>query len=199
MCRVIPPALLCHLLSTTYPWQKENQKHPNYDIFSVFSVPVCRTRPSKICMCVGQLYPKLCIMHKKWGFHDTQVQFVKNVHRFISGAIGRHVTLLDLVPIKLESERHGESTVSKLFASLCTKDLEARWALPWSNCDKSHTQFTNNSFPEKQVQRTLDLNPRLAAKWSNCAQIHALYTLNKVFLTQKFDLSRRFASQSRVL
>ena len=37
------------------------------------------------------------------------------------------------------------------------------------------------------------------AKWWNCAQIHALCTGNKVFLTQKLELSRMCTTQSRVL
>ena len=53
----------------THPW--------HYDIFSVLSVRVCRTRPTKIHMPVVQL-------HKKWRFHDTPVQLVQNVHWFAS-------------------------------------------------------------------------------------------------------------------
>ena len=58
------------------------------------SVPVCRSRPTKIRISFNQLFPKLRIMHKKGRFHDTPVQLVQNVHRFISCAIGPHVTLL---------------------------------------------------------------------------------------------------------
>ena len=64
--------------------------------------------PTKIGMSVSQLYPKLRIMLKKWHFHDTPVQLVQNVHRLPSCVIGRHVTLLELMPIEQESERHGE-------------------------------------------------------------------------------------------
>ena len=66
-------ALECHFLFTIHPWQKEKQKYPKYDIFSVLSVPVWRTRPTKICISVSQLYPKLHIIHKKLRFHDTPV------------------------------------------------------------------------------------------------------------------------------
>ena len=54
--------------------QKEKQKHPKYCIFSLLSVPVCRTRPIKIRISASQLYPKLRIMHKKGRFHDTPVK-----------------------------------------------------------------------------------------------------------------------------
>ena len=45
----------------------------------------------------------------------------------------------------------------------------------------------------------LDLKPRGPGKWSNCAQIHAICTKEKVFLTQKIDLSRICTTQSRVV
>ena len=38
----------------------------------------------------------------------TLVQVVKNVHRFASCAIDRHVTLLVRMPIQQETEKYGE-------------------------------------------------------------------------------------------
>ena len=73
-------------------WQKEILKHLRYDIFSVLSVLVCTTRPTKIRISVSQLYPKFRIMDKKGRFHDTPVQRVQNEHRFASGAIGKSHT-----------------------------------------------------------------------------------------------------------
>ena len=134
---------------------ERNIKHTKYDIFSVLSVPLCRTRPTKICMCVSQLYPKLRITHKKFCFHATPVQLVQNVHRFASCAI-RQVILHSstFCPWSTKAKDMLKSTVSALFASLCTKDLDPRWGAPWSNCDQSHTLSTNNSFHEPLVQRT---------------------------------------------
>ena len=74
----------------------------------------------------------------------TPMQLVQNVRRLASCAIGRHVTLLGLMPIRHGSEKEDESTVPELFESVCTKDLELRWAAPSSNCDQSQTLFTNN-------------------------------------------------------
>ena len=115
------------------------------DIYVLLSVPVCKTRPTKICMFANQLYPKLRIMHKKWHFHDTPVQLVQNVHRFSSCAIG-HVMLhssalcthrtieLPLVQvlqysnslwIHVRKAKHTpKCTVSVLFKALCTLDLK---------------------------------------------------------------------------
>ena len=64
---------------------------------------MCRTRPTKIRMSVSQLYPKLRNMHVSM----TPVQLVQNVHRFTLCGIGRHVTLLGIIPIRQESEKHG--------------------------------------------------------------------------------------------
>ena len=74
MCRAIPAAQWYHFLLTKYTWQKEIQKHPKYHIFSVISVHVCRTRPTKVHISVSQLYPKLRSIHNKECFHDTPLQ-----------------------------------------------------------------------------------------------------------------------------
>ena len=84
----------CTIVSPYGLLQKEYQKHPKYCIFSLLSLPVCRTRKTKIRISASQLYPKLRNMHKKGRFHDTPVQLVQNVHRFASSAIGRRVILL---------------------------------------------------------------------------------------------------------
>ena len=132
-------------LFTIYPWQKENQKHPKYEIFSFLSVPVCRTRPAKIRMFVNQLYPKLLIMHKKWRFHDTPVKLVENVHRFSSCAIGQVMLHSSAIwPCSTKAKYMVKSMVSVLSPFLCTKDLQSRWAAKWFNCDQIHTLFTNN-------------------------------------------------------
>ena len=81
-CRAVPSALLCRLFFTIYPYQKKKQKHPKCDIFSVISVPVCRTRPTKIRISVRELYPKLRIIKKNGRFHDTPLQLVQKKHRF---------------------------------------------------------------------------------------------------------------------
>ena len=138
MCTAVPPALECRLLFSIYPWQKENKKHPIYDIFSVICVPVCITRPTKIRNSVSQLFLKLSIMDKKGRLNETPVQLVQNVHRFASCA---------RVQVTLHSSV--KSTVSVLFASVCTKDLELIWAARWSNCDQSETLSANKkSFHE---------------------------------------------------
>ena len=72
-CRTVPSALLCRIMFTSR-CHKENQKHPKKDIFSVLSISVCRTRPTKIRISVSQLYQRLRSMHMKGRFHDTPVQ-----------------------------------------------------------------------------------------------------------------------------
>ena len=121
------------------PLPKRNQKHPRYAIFRVLSVPVCRARPTKIRMSESQLYPKLRRIHKKWRLHDTPVQLIQNVHRFDSCAIGQimlHSTAL--FPYSRKTRNMVKTKVSAVFASLCTKDLEQRWAATWSNAKESY-------------------------------------------------------------
>ena len=91
---IVPSFSSCTIVLRFVSWQKENQKRLKYGLFSLLYEPVCRIRPTKIRISVSQLYPKLCILHKKGRFLDTPVQHVQNVHRFTSCAIGRHVTLL---------------------------------------------------------------------------------------------------------
>ena len=111
--------------------EKKNHKHPKYDIYVLLSVPVCKIRPTKIRMFANQLYPKLRIMHKKRRFHDTPVQLVMNVHRFASCATGQVMLRSSaLCPYSTKAKDMVKSTVSLLFASLCTKELEPRWAAP---------------------------------------------------------------------
>ena len=81
ICRGVPSALFCRLFFTICPFQKENPKHPKYCIYSVISVPVWRTRPTKIRISVRQLYPNLLITHKKGRFHDKPVQFLQDLPR----------------------------------------------------------------------------------------------------------------------
>ena len=94
----------------------------------------------------------LHIMHKKWVFHDTPLEFVQIVYRFASCAIGRHVTLLVVMPMQHKSENMVKSTVSVLFASFCTKELEPRWAAKWSNCMQSHALSINNEISMTNVK-----------------------------------------------
>ena len=68
------------------PGRKKNTKHAKCHIFSVISVPVCRTRPTMIRISVSQLDRKLRIM-EEGRFHDTPVELLQNVHRFTSCAI----------------------------------------------------------------------------------------------------------------
>ena len=82
--------LLHYSVAFFSPYISRRKKTKN--IFSVKSVPVCRSRPTKICISVCQLYPKLRIMVKKGRFHHTLVQLVQTVHRSASCAIG-HVLL----------------------------------------------------------------------------------------------------------
>ena len=145
MWKAVPPALWCRLLFTIYPRQKENQKYIKHDIFSVLCAPVWRSRPTKICMSVSQLYSKLRIMHNKWRFHDTPVQLVQNVHRSASCAIGQLLLYYSgLCPYSTKAKNIVKSTVSVLFPSLCTKDLEPRWFAKLSNCEQSLALSTTN-------------------------------------------------------
>ena len=82
-CTIV--SLFVHSISLA----KRKPKNPKYPIFSVISVPLCTTRPTKMRISVSQLYPKLRSIHKKGRFHDTPVQLVQNVHRFDSCAIGQ--------------------------------------------------------------------------------------------------------------
>ena len=142
MCRLVPPPLLCRLLFTIYPWQTEIQKHHEYDIFSVLSVPMCKTRPTKIRMPVSQLYTKL---RRRNDVSIKPVQLVQNVHRFASCAKGQ-VMLHSSALCKWGTNEKGMVTSIDLvlFASLCTMDLETTCATMRENCDQSHTLSTNN-------------------------------------------------------
>ena len=104
MHRAVPPTLQCCLFFTIYPWQNENQKHPKYHIFSLLSVPVWRTRPTKTRISLSHMYRKLGSIHKNGRFHDTPVQRVQNVHCFDSCSKGQ---VLGLMPIQQESEKYG--------------------------------------------------------------------------------------------
>ena len=53
------------------PSRMKTKKHPKYAFFTVLSVRMCRTCPTKIRMFVSQMYPKLRIMYKKWRLNDT--------------------------------------------------------------------------------------------------------------------------------
>ena len=71
----------------TFPYRKK--KHPKCDFFSLLSVPVCRTRPTKIRISVSKVHSNLRIMDKKGRFYDTPKEIVQNMHRFASGSIGQ--------------------------------------------------------------------------------------------------------------
>ena len=155
MCRAIPVALQCRLLFTTYPWQKENQKHTKYHIISVIFVPVCRTRLTKIRISISQLYTRLCIIHKKGRFHDTPLELVQNVHRFASCAIGQvMLNSSSLCPYSTKAINMVK-TRFRCYLRLCTEDLEPKWAATWSNCKKKkvthYPQITKFPWPMSRM------------------------------------------------
>ena len=77
------------------------------------------------------MYPKLSIMDKKGCFHDVPVQLFQNLHRFASCAIGQVILHSSaLCPYSTKAKNIAKSTVSELFASLCTKDLKPRGSAP---------------------------------------------------------------------
>ena len=81
-------------------------------------------------------------MDKKGRFHETPVQLVQNVHRLDSCPIGQVVLHSSaFCPYSTKAKNMVKSMVSVIFASLCTKDLELRWASPWSNF-KHYPQIT---------------------------------------------------------
>ena len=114
-CTIVSP--LIHRKSQA----ERKQKQTKYDIFSVLSVPMCRTRPTKFRISVSQMSPKLRIMDKKGRFHDTPVQLVLNVYRFTSCRIGQFMLHSALCPYSTKAKNMVKSTVSVLFASLCKK------------------------------------------------------------------------------
>ena len=144
-CTIVSPFV--HHMSLV----ERKEKYPKYDILSVLFVHVCRTCPTKIRISESQLYPKY---PKEWRFRDTSMQFVQNVHRFASCAIGQ-VKLHSSAwrPCSTKTKNTVKSTISVLFASLCTKDLEPRWAAKWSNCEQSHTLSSSNevSWPTSRM------------------------------------------------
>ena len=73
--------------SPCIPFRKKT-KNTKYHISSVISVPVCRTRPTKIRITVSQ---DQCYAVST-SFHDTPVQLVQIVHRFASW-LSCHTTL----------------------------------------------------------------------------------------------------------
>ena len=92
-------------------------------------------------------------MDKKVRFHDAPVQLVQNVHRFASCDLGQ-VTLRSsaLCTYSTKAKNMVKSMVSVLFASLCIKSIETRWAAPRSNCKQSHALSTNNEVSITNVQ-----------------------------------------------
>ena len=114
-----------------YSFLKENPKQPRYHIFfSVISVLVCRTRPTNSRISVSELYPKIRFRDKMGRFLETLVQLVQYVHLFTACAIGRHVKLLGLLAFSREAKNMVKNTVSVLFESQCTKDMEQGRAAP---------------------------------------------------------------------
>ena len=101
-CTIVSPFV--HRIS----WQKQNEKHPKQDIFSVLSIPVCRTSKTKIRISVSQLYPKLRIMHKKWRFHDTSARCSQCVPILFVRYRQSYVTLLGIICLRHESKNYGE-------------------------------------------------------------------------------------------
>ena len=68
--------LLHYIFSFCSPYtsgRKQNKKHKKCDIFSVISVPLCRTRPSKIRISISELYAKLQAMEKKGRVHHWKL------------------------------------------------------------------------------------------------------------------------------
>ena len=77
----------------------------------------------------------------------------------------------------------------------CTVVLNLLYVMQHSTFVKVHIRkrkHTKNSTISVLFQAlcTLDLKLRGDDKWSNCVQIHALCTGSKIFLTQKFELSK---------
>ena len=64
----LTPALSCHLF---FSGKKKTQNTAKYDIFSVLSVPVWRSRPTKIRISVSQQHSKLRFKHEKGRFYET--------------------------------------------------------------------------------------------------------------------------------
>ena len=125
-------------------------------------------------------------MHKKWCFHDTPVLLVQNMHQFYSWARGRHVSLLGLYPYSKKAKKMVKSTVSLIYASFGTKNLEQRWSAPWSKCKQSCSTLLPHIGKAKIILKcmvsvllkalcTLNLKWRGDSKWSNCVQIHVLH------------------------
>ena len=82
-------------------------------------------------------------MHKQWRFRETCATCPECPPiRFVSS----HVYSA-LCPYSTKAKNMVKSTVSLLFASLCSKDFEPRGAAAWSNCEQSQTLSTNNEFP----------------------------------------------------
>ena len=86
--------------------QKENEKQPKYDIFSIVFVPVCRIRPTKIL--ISQVYPKLRIMEKKGHFHDTSATCPECLPIRLMRYRPIHVSIFGLMPIQYEREKLGK-------------------------------------------------------------------------------------------
>ena len=64
-------------------------------------------------------------MDKKGRFLDTPVQLVQKMHRFTSCAIGQVMLHSSaLCPYSTKAKDMVKSTVSVLFASLCTEDQD---------------------------------------------------------------------------
>ena len=79
----------CTLVSIKHSLRGKKKKNPKCDFFSLLSVPVCRTRPTKIRISVSKVHSNLRIMDKKGRFYDTPKEIVQNMHRFASGSIGQ--------------------------------------------------------------------------------------------------------------
>ena len=122
--------------------KKKTQNTVKYDVFSVLSVHVWRTRSTKIRFSVSQQYSMWRIMYKEGRFHDTTVLLVQNVHRFASYPLGQ--VILHSSAYTAQKRKTWLKARFLCYLRLCRKDLEPRRAAPWSNCRQSHALSTND-------------------------------------------------------
>ena len=121
------------VLFTTYPWQKGNEKHLKYDIFSVLSVPLWRNRTNRDSHIRNPTVPKVTHYAQEMAFPWHQC----NLSRSCSDSLRALYSKSCYTPRPYANIARKRKI--ELFASLCTKDLEPRWAASWSNCEQSHT------------------------------------------------------------
>ena len=123
------------------PYIRGRKKTKRYSYFPYLCTELVQPRfPPPQAKCTQS-----CALCTRKDVSMNPEQLVQNVHRSASCAIGQLLLYYSgLCPYSTKAKNIVKSTVSVLFPSLCTKDLEPRWFAKLSNCEQSLALSTTN-------------------------------------------------------